>query len=564
MIKDLIKGPQEKTSPPQKNKITTWLGILDKNPAIRILLFLSFFAIYIALALNSVESGREFYTQGLLAFCTGQFVTLLVIYTSLKKRNAYSNKRIFLIWGATLAQLLIIQIMAHYFMKNLDSGSQFLLLVLPYILAPMITTVLLGRQMGIFTTFVVSFFSVALVPSDMSLAALTISLIAGSTAVVTTFRTRSRSQLLRAGCYCGLVVLIMGGLYGYVKTPHIQQSFDWLRLLKECIAAFSPSLLLAIILSGIFPVLESLFSITTLTGWLERSDLNEKLLRRLQIEAPGTFHHSLMVAQLAEAAAEEIGANALECRVCSYYHDIGKLSRPEYFTENMPDKTRSPHDSLTPLMSAKILMKHVDDGVELAHKYNLERHIVATIQEHHGTSMVSFLYQKALIIRDEMMVKVEKGLANPEDVVYPEESQFRYAGPIPQSKETGIVSLADAVESASRSLIHPTEDDIVELVERIVRYRINEGQLNDSRLTLGELNTIKAVFVSAIKNMLHSRISYPKEATSGEKDAEATTQKTPTPAESKETPPSDSEKKEDTPSPEEKTPDHKNTDTEPK
>lgn len=509
-----IGSPEISTSVGAVSAENSWKVKADRSPLIRLLLVLSFFAIYIFMAMTSVNVEKSpLYLKELIPFCVGVFVTLLVTFSVLKKTAPISNKRILLIWGALVSHLLIVQVLVYLCATRLKTGDQFLMLLLPYMFAPMIITVLLGRRMGIFTTLAVSFFTVALIPMAEMKQTLVVSLIAGSVTVLTTFQTRSRSQLLRAGCYVGLAVLIMGILYGKVELFGTSPLSHWKMLLGEGVSAFATSLFLSILLSGIFPVLEGVFSITTATGWLERCDLNEKLLGRMQMEAPGTFHHSLMVAQLAEAAAEAIGANALECRVCSYYHDIGKLSKPEYFTENMPDKANSPHNALTPLMSAKILMKHVEDGVALAKKNNLERHIVATIREHHGTSTVSFLYQKALDIRDEMLEKVEKGLANIEDVVYPDENQYHYPGPIPQSRETGIVSLADAVESASRSLNHPTVEEIQELIDRIIRYRINEGQLDDSRLTLGDLKKIRQSFLSTVKNMLHSRISYPKSAT---------------------------------------------------
>lgn len=509
-----IGTPEISTSVRTVSAENSWKVRADRSPLIRLLLVLSFFAIYIFMAMTSVNVEKSpLYLKELIPFCVGVFVTLLVTFSVLKKTAPISNKRILLIWGALVSHLLIVQVLVYLCATRLKTGDQFLMLLLPYMFAPMIITVLLGRRMGIFTTLAVSFFTVALIPMAEMKQTLVVSLIAGSVTVLTTFQTRSRSQLLRAGCYVGLAVLIMGILYGKVELFGKAPLEHWKMLLGEGVSAFATSLFLSILLSGIFPVLEGVFSITTATGWLERCDLNEKLLGRMQMEAPGTFHHSLMVAQLAEAAAEAIGANALECRVCSYYHDIGKLSKPEYFTENMPDKGNSPHNALTPLMSAKILMKHVEDGVALAKKNNLERHIVATIREHHGTSTVSFLYQKALDIRDEMLEKVEKGLANIEDVVYPDENQYHYPGPIPQSRETGIVSLADAVESASRSLNHPTVEEIQELIDRIMRYRINEGQLDDSRLTLGDLKKIRQSFLSTVKNMLHSRISYPKSAT---------------------------------------------------
>lgn len=510
-------NPEVAVAPGDDPAEVSWKLKADRSPLLRLFLVISFFVVFIFLAMNSVGAEQNTdYGKSLIPFCVGIFVTILVTFSVLRKTTPLSNKRILLIWGALLVHLLIVQGLVYLCTKRLETGDQFLLLILPYVFAPMIITVLLGRRMGIFTTLAVSFFSTSLVPLEDMNAVLVISLIAGSITVLATHQTRSRSQLLRAGCYVGLSVLIMGLLYGKVGVFDAESLSNWKILVGEGVSAFATSVFLSILLSGIFPVLESMFSITTATGWLERCDLNEKLMGRLQMEAPGTFHHSLMVAQLAEAAAEAIGANALECRVCSYYHDIGKLSKPEYFTENMPDKANSPHNVLTPLMSAKILMKHVEDGVVLAKKHKLERHIVATIREHHGTSTVSFLYQKALDIRDEMLEKVKKGLANSEDVVYPDESQYHYLGPIPQSRESGIVSLADAVESASRSLNHPTVEEIQELIDRIIRYRVNEGQLDDSRLSLGDLKKIRQSFISMVKNMLHSRISYPKSATESE------------------------------------------------
>ncbi len=518
-IKKLLTSSPADTGSDVPFKALSWKTTADRSLILRALLVLSFFAAYLLMAFNSVDSdSNPDYLKRVIPYCLGIFGTVIITFKILRRSAPPSNKRIFVIWGSILCHLALFYALSIYCTTSLKTGPHFLLLILPYIFAPMITTVLLGKRMGIFTVLTVSFLSCTLVPQNDVEATLIISLITGCVTVITTYRTRSRSQLLRAGCYTGLTVLLMGIIYGRVGLIAGASDIHWAMLVKESTIAFCSSLFVAILLSGLFPLLEGMFAITTATGWLERCDLNDKLLGRLQMEAPGTFHHSLMVAQLAETAAEAIGANALECRVCSYYHDIGKLSRPEYFTENMADKQNSPHNALTPLMSAKILMKHVEDGVALAQKHNLERHIIATIREHHGTSSVSFLYQKALVIRDEMLEKVEKGLANPEDVVYPEEIQFHYPGPIPQSRETGIVSLADAVESASRSLNHPTLEEIHELVDRIIRHRVNEGQLDDSKLTFGDLKTIRQSFISTVKNMLHSRISYPKSATETEED----------------------------------------------
>jgi cyclic-di-AMP phosphodiesterase PgpH len=261
--------------------------------------------------------------------------------------------------------------------------------------------------------------------------------------------------------------------------------------------------------SGLLPVLESIFRVTTDISWLELSDLNHKLMKRLQLEAPGTFHHSLVVASLAEAAAESIGANAPMCRVCAYFHDIGKLKKPHYFIENQGDE--NPHDSITPTMSALVIIAHVKDGVDLAVKHKLNPLIIDVIKEHHGDSLVYYFYHKANELKREGEGKVEKGLEKPEDIAAVNEKNFRYPGPIPSSKESGIISLADAIESASRTLRKPSPAKIKALVDEIVMKRISEGQLNNCSLTLRELMKIRESFATTLRSMLHSRIDYPKE-----------------------------------------------------
>jgi putative nucleotidyltransferase with HDIG domain len=221
------------------------------------------------------------------------------------------------------------------------------------------------------------------------------------------------------------------------------------------------------------------------------SDLNHPLLRKMQIEAPGTFHHSLIVASLAESAAEAIGADAIMSRVCAYFHDIGKLNKPEYFIENQGGL--NPHDGLTPTMSALIIVAHVKDGVDLAIKNKLNPRILEVIQEHHGVSLVYFFYRKA----QERLQKLEKS--------------FRYPGPIPQSRESGIISLADAIESASRTISKPSPGRIRALVDEIVYKRVRDGQLDACGLTMSELTKVRGIFSSTLRSMLHARIEYPKE-----------------------------------------------------
>ena len=276
-------------------------------------------------------------------------------------------------------------------------------------------------------------------------------------------------------------------------------------------AAFGTAVLTALLISGLLPIFEGFFHLTTDISWLELSDLNHKLLRQMQLEAPGTFHHSLVVAALAEAAAEKIGANAPMCRVCSYFHDVGKLKKPGYFIENQNEGGENPHDALTPTMSALIIIAHVKDGVDLAVKHKLNPRIIDVIQEHHADSLVYFFYRRAQDQKKLELEKVDRRLENPEDLPMIDEKNFRYPGPRPRTRESGIIALADSVESASRSLKKPTPASIRTLVDDLVRARIQDGQLDDCPLTLRELAIVKDSFATTLRSMLHSRIDYPKD-----------------------------------------------------
>ncbi len=241
-------------------------------------------------------------------------------------------------------------------------------------------------------------------------------------------------------------------------------------------------------------VFEYLFGELTNFSLLELSDsLNQPLLKRLAFEAPGTYHHSLVLSNLAGAAADAIGANQLLCRVGAYYHDVGKLVKPEYFTENqmMADNK---HDILEPSMSRLVILNHIREGVEIAKKQGLSQKIIDFIEQHHGTSLIFYFYQKAL----------EEGALG--DI--PEES-YRYPGPKPQTKETAIVMLADSVEGATRSLDEHTPTKIEEVVRRVVNNKFIDGQLDECSLSLREIETIGRTFSRVLSAMYHVRVKYP-------------------------------------------------------
>jgi putative nucleotidyltransferase with HDIG domain len=244
----------------------------------------------------------------------------------------------------------------------------------------------------------------------------------------------------------------------------------------------------------LLPPVEHLFGLTSDITLLELSDLNRPLLKRMQLEVPGTYHHSMVVGSLAEAAAEALGANSLLARVMAYYHDIGKLSKPEYFAENEPVSSRSRHEKLAPSMSALVVKSHISEGLELARKERLPRAVQNAIPEHHGTMVMAFFYVKA----QELDPNVRR-----EDYCYP--------GPKPRARETAILMLADGVEGASRALAEPTPSRIRGLVTRIIDERVQEGQLDQCGLTLQDLAKIREAFIPVLTAIFHVRAPYPED-----------------------------------------------------
>jgi putative nucleotidyltransferase with HDIG domain len=245
--------------------------------------------------------------------------------------------------------------------------------------------------------------------------------------------------------------------------------------------------------AGVLPVLEFLFNVVTNISLLELADFNHPLLKRLVLEAPGTYHHSLLVGNLAEVACESINANSLLARVGAYYHDIGKVEKPEYFLENQ-GKSSSRHGQLKASMSKLVIINHVKEGLALAHKHKLNSSIIDFIEQHHGRSLVFYFYIRAL---EEAKDNVK------EDV-------FRYPGPKPQTKETAIVLLADSVEAACRSLGSPSAQRIDEVVHTVINNKFIDGQLDECDLTLKDLNKIAEIFIRILSAVYHSRIGYPE------------------------------------------------------
>ena len=399
------------------------------------------------------------------------------------------------------------------------------LLWLPYLLAPTTVSVMVGRRLGLLTALCASvfgstLFSVQAQPAQVFIYGV-ISLVAGMLSAILSGRVHKREQVLRAGLYTGVAVFVcvfalvalqqFGESRAEVELASINgRGFETTALLAELIVTVVYNFVLAALVGGTIPALERIFSITTPISWLEWADMNHPLLRQLQMVAPGTFQHSLVVHRLAEAGAEAVGADATRAGVCALYHDIGKTKNPQFFSENIADQANSPHRELTPEASARIIIGHVADGVELAREHGLNRRIVDVIREHHGVSTAYFFYRKAMDQYKAEKEKFEEGQIDtcPDEV---DVSKYTYKGPIPQTREAGIVSLADAVESATRSLSNPTEDEIRDMIAGIFKSRILEGQLTDCDLTLGDIEKLKESFFVNIRTMHHNRIAYPKQ-----------------------------------------------------
>ena len=301
-------------------------------------------------------------------------------------------------------------------------------------------------------------------------------------------RVRRRIDLLATGLLAGILMLICHA----ARQPEMVE--DW----SGPAICLANGLLSAIVASFVLPLFEYLFGMTTDQTLLEMSDLNHPLLKRLQLEAPGTYHHSLMVATVAEEAATAIGANPLLARVCSYFHDIGKLAHPEYFTENI--RYDNPHDDLHPHMSSLILLNHVKEGLDLAAQYKLNKAIRDTIAQHHGTSLIYYFFRRA---KDE------------EEHASTAEVDYRYPGPRPRRKEIAIISLADACEAVVRSLEKPTPQKIASRVEEMIRDRILDHQLDDANLTFAELAIVQESIIKTLSGMMHNRIRYQEEDEEG-------------------------------------------------
>lgn len=314
-------------------------------------------------------------------------------------------------------------------------------------------------------------------------------------AIFAIHRASQRSTLLKAG----MMICLFGSLA--VFTLNLINNNEWTQsgVLYDLGFAVAGGLLTTILVIGLMPFFEVTFGILSALKLVELSNPNHPLLRKLLTETPGTYHHSVMVGNLSEAAAEAIGANGLLCRVGSYYHDIGKTKRPSYFIENQTNM-ENPHDFIDPKLSKSIIIAHARDGVEMLKEYKLPKPIRDIAEQHHGTTFLHYFYHKALRLAEEQGVEPDFT-----------EDDFRYMGPKAQSKEAAVVGIADSVEAAVRSLRKPTVEQVESMIEKIIKNRLDDHQFNECDLTMRELDIVAQTLKETVMGIFHSRIEYPED-----------------------------------------------------
>ncbi|MGA1871084.1 MAG: HD family phosphohydrolase [bacterium] len=432
------------------------------------------------------------------AICTLSIIitiVLIALYILLIQLNLHKVLKIqnLLLLSIIMVTVLLVCRIGIYIANALPSNIPTIPLhsyyyALPFAAASILVCLALNVKAGVIVSVVMAIFAAQLVNNELSFFLLTF--FGGIGACYILGSGQDRSSIMRAGLFVGLVNLIilipLDMQKGILFTA--EAFFDAL----FCILG---GLMVATLALFLIPTLESLFKLPTAAKLLELLNLNQPLLRELAIEAPGTYHHSIIVANLAEAACEAVNANSLLARVAAHYHDIGKIQKPRYYVENQMD-FKNEHEKLSPNMSSLILVSHVKDGVELAKREDLCPAIIDIIHQHHGTSLIRFFFMKAKEMEEKDLQDVK-------------EEDFRYPGPRPQTKEAGIIMLADAVEAASRSLTDPRPSRIQGLISTIINNIFKDGQLDECELTLKELHQIARSFNQILLGIFHPRIAYP-------------------------------------------------------
>lgn len=431
--------------------------------------------------------------MGLFLLLVVVFV-LVGIYMSIFVTAVFNSPKLMLLMGLVFIITLILAIATTYF-----SGY-----LIPVATGVILITVIFGYKLALINNMALALMVGLITGGEFSY--VLIAFLGGLVSIYAVTRLSQRSDLARAGFYVAATnAVVILAIYLFLGIFNLEYN-SLVGLGYSLLAGIGSGIFSSVVAIGLLPFLESLFGVTTAITLLELSNPNHPLLKELLMKAPGTYYHSMMVSNLAESAAESVQADSLLTRVGAYYHDIGKLKRPYFFSENQLSG-ENPHSKLSPNLSALIIGSHPKDGVELGLKHRLPEAILDIAIQHHGTSMISFFYQKA----------VENNSCREEVSA----DKFRYEGPKPQTKEAAIIMLADAVEAGVRSLSKPTSSRVETMIRRMIKEKLDDGQLDQCDLTLKGLDLIAESFVYIMSGIYHSRIEYP------EKDLKAELERSP-------------------------------------
>ena len=396
----------------------------------------------------------------------------------------------------SLFTLSLAQLLTYLSVQYTLVSPSLIMYLVPHALAILLAGILIGGNaaicLGLWTSFATA------VLFDQSFNVFALGILITVTATSTARNVHRRSSLFRVGLWVCAVKILFVLISSILNRPVLPV------LIGQLVAAIIAGMLSTVLALLLIPLFEKLFKITTDITLLELSDMGHPLLQKMAIQAPGTYHHSLMVATLSQNAAEAIGANSLLIRVCAYYHDIGKMAKPEFFTENIQHK-ENPHDELSPHMSALVIVSHVKEGLALAKRHKLPQPILDAIEQHHGNGLISFFYHKAKTQQQKDLATAHATKTTIND------ADFRYGGAPAVSPEMAILSLADASEAAARSIEKPTPKKIANMIDDIFAMKIRDGQMDHASLTMAEINIVKQSFIFSLSNMLHGRIPYPKD-----------------------------------------------------
>jgi len=435
--------------------------------------------------LDSENSVRPFVGLAMMIFII--LCSLFFIFDELKAAGNKQNQ--LLIFSLIFIIVLLIMKLLSLFTDFEYSEIGY---VVPAAMGPMLIKILINERLAIVQTVILGITGSILfnqgITGTLNVSVAFYIIASGLAGILYLRHQNQRSKILQAGLFVSLVNLFV--IIALVLLRNSQ--YSGLEYGINLLVAFFSGISSAVLTIGLLPFFEAGFGVLSTMKLIELSNPNHPLLRKILTEAPGTYHHSVMVANLAESACEAIGANGLLARVGCYYHDIGKTKRPQFFIENQIN-IENPHDKLPPMTSKNIIIAHATDGAEMLRKHKMPKEIIDIAEQHHGTTLLKFFYHKAK-----------------QNGVEVKEADYRYPGPKAKTKEVAIIGIADSVEAAVRSMTNPTHDQIETLVKSIISDRLQDGQLNDCDITLKELNIVGESFCETLKGIFHSRIEYPE------------------------------------------------------